>query len=788
TQVPLYDPHLQLHHPSPLTPSTAIPSLGPYPFPSTTSLPSPLFTLPLGHPTSLQTTATSTLSTGMFASPIPPAPACLPPTPSLSSHQTGHSQYSADSLIRNPDFLHQDLNNRLLAHRDSNPGALSPSPFIRSETHQHQHQHLHSHMHQHTYGGLSAGPVVPPTPPLIVPNYSAAFTSLLPPGPSGSTLASSLQGAFQPKNVMVPGQVLVPFRDREKGIPQPGLTPAQKKQGKWCAVHVRVAWEIFHRQQKKLQRDQDGTASSSSASSALKSAADSKPLEPLLRPPSNLLPAASAVIRPPGSPLLASGARSLPEGAHASSSFLSPAANLGMAPFPRPSPYNVPSLFNPLGFSGLGGNMFASMHDMVPLPLSSSLNPSPNEWNRLHRTPSTFPSWPRSETEKEREREVRKEDERERERRGSLNHQLSGLDDSRHKDTESLRPKSRSRSRSPVGNGRIDHHSKSDLGSYEKLYDDRRPHSTSAACASSRFKEDRRSDEMSSLPHHLAEREKLERFHREKLEKDRFERERHERDRIERERIEKEKLLQSAAAAEREKLLQVMEQREKFFHTGGYLGFSPFTTGLPTHPGFLDRRMGLMGPTTSGYPFLERAPVPTAMWNPYDKSAADIFHRLEVERERERIAMMSRLSNIPSHLAVFEQERLKDHILREQQEREYELRKQYLDRVPAFTAERLRAADPLALGVYFPRTVSPMFVPGGLASLKSNSPHGIPGVPPPLIPSSSSTVAASMLSARSHDNSPSSSSKSKGCSPADSTSDLKDKREGSSTDPDAHSR
>lgn len=291
---------------------------------------------------------------------------------------------------------------------------------------------------------------------------------------------------------------------------------------------------------------------------------------------------------------------------------------------------------------------------------------------------------------------------------------------------------------------------------------------------------------MSSLPHHLAEREKLERFHREKMEKDRFERERLERDRIERERIEKEKFLQGAA--EREKLLQVMEQREKFFQTGGYLGLSPFTTGLPTHPGLLERRVGLMGHTTAGYPFLERAPVPAAMWNHYDKSTADIFHRLEVERERERMAMMSRLSSIPSHLAILEQERLKDQILREQQEREYELRKQYHDRVPAFTAERLRAADPLALGMYFPRTLSPMFGPGGLASLKSNSPHGIPGVPPPLIPSSSSTAASTMLSARSHDNSPSSSSKSKGCSPADSTSDLKDKREGSSTDPEAHSR
>lgn len=253
---------------------------------------------------------------------------------------------------------------------------------------------------------------------------------------------------------------------------------------------------------------------------------------------------------------------------------------------------------------------------------------------------------------------------------------------------------------------------------------------------------------------------------------------------MERERIEKEKLLQSAAAAEREKLIQAVEQREKFLQTSGY--FNSFGAGLPTHPGLLDRRVAFMGHPGTTYPFLDRPPVPASMWSPFDKSA-EIAHRLEMERERERLAMMSRLSSIPSHLAALEQERLKEQILREQQqEREYDIRRQYLDRLPSFNADRLRAVDPLALGSYFPRTLSPMFGPGGLAGLKSNSPHGIPVAPPPLI-HSSSTVAATMLS-RSHDNSPSSSSKSKGCSPADSTSDLKDKRDGSSTDPDAHLR
>lgn len=52
--------------------------------------------------------------------------------------------------------------------------------------------------------------------------------------------------------------------------------------------------------------------------------------------------------------------------------------------------------------------MFAPVRDIVPT--------SQAEWGRLHRTPSSFPSWPKTdmEREKERERELRKEEEKER--------------------------------------------------------------------------------------------------------------------------------------------------------------------------------------------------------------------------------------------------------------------------------------------------------------------------------------------------------------------------------------
>lgn len=55
------------------------------------------------------------------------------------------------------------------------------------------------------------------------------------------------------------------------------LIPPQKS-GKWCAVHVRVAWEIYHHQQKQQADSHKGS--------------EVKAGEPL-RPPSHLLPSSS---------------------------------------------------------------------------------------------------------------------------------------------------------------------------------------------------------------------------------------------------------------------------------------------------------------------------------------------------------------------------------------------------------------------------------------------------------------------------------------------------------------
>ncbi|KAI4814197.1 hypothetical protein KUCAC02_003402 [Chaenocephalus aceratus] len=87
-------------------------------------------------------------------------------------------------------------------------------------------------------------PAMSGLPPVLPPN-----------GPFGS-----LQGAFQPKtsnplDVSRPGGVPHTFLQKDPRLTDP-FRPVLRKPGKWCAMHVHIAWQIYHHQQKLKQQTQ----------------------------------------------------------------------------------------------------------------------------------------------------------------------------------------------------------------------------------------------------------------------------------------------------------------------------------------------------------------------------------------------------------------------------------------------------------------------------------------------------------------------------------------------------
>ncbi|XP_053374941.1 autism susceptibility gene 2 protein-like isoform X3 [Mercenaria mercenaria] len=405
----------------------------------------------------------------MFA---PPLPLGLPGGPipgSLSAAPSSHIPAESPLSISNPDLLREELNRRFLASQDRSSLLGSIPPLMRADIHQHMHQHQHQHMHQHqhTYGGMppppiSAPSIVPtPTPSPFdkVPN-NPFFRQGIPglpgyPSPLPDALHSGIPGAFQPKGIATlhpaVGPLFIgPGRELEKSpahipsAPQQNLPTTAKKPGKWCAVHVRIAWEIYHHQQK--QNSDKGS--------------DSKPSDPL-RPPSHLIQGPT-LARPTDLPnsasssLMGSGRGLFDSNPH---SLLNSASHLASS-FPRPSPYSIGSSL-PLGI----GNGLPSTSREGPHSVPSGSQ----DWGRIHRpsSSSTFSSpWTKTEDREKEEREHsldrRREEDRERERRllEQDRHRFNSLDE-RSRDRDRFREsemlaKSRSRSRSPMRNGRAD--------------------------------------------------------------------------------------------------------------------------------------------------------------------------------------------------------------------------------------------------------------------------------------------------------------------------------------------
>ncbi|ELT98777.1 hypothetical protein CAPTEDRAFT_220926 [Capitella teleta] len=674
------------------------------------------------------------------------------------------------------------------------PGVSPPSAAaaaaafsLRAEMHQHNHLHNHQHMHQH-YGPLpppNGPPAPPPPPPHLMQGLTAGYPGLgplmhpggLPPTPLGS----GLQGAFQPK-ATVPTSMhhtqLLMSLDRQKtaaaaaaaaaasGVPPPppSVSAGLKKPGKWCAAHVRIAWEIHLHQQK--QQAESRSSSNSSSNDGPKSSADP------LRPPSHLFPPSSNPLHRPGASSAASTADLIsssallgvhgrnPYDAAGHYPFLTPGA-LGIPPFPRPAPYGNLTGLGSNAFGGLasvGNGPFGRPSELSAIP---GLTP-PQEWNRLRRTPPSFPTppaWPKSEAERERDKERERSgsarpnscnsgplsrDKREgsrdrdvkdfardremkerqhRERipsRGSPAAECRSLSiDQRSRDTKDMRHASRSRSRSPIvrngpasSSGPTEHKAPSAPSAESMLFPVSSKHPSLPPPHEVRVKEERKDDVMVIEP---KERPRPPDFGPAKVNAD---------------------LMMANSKA------------------GGML--HPGFAGLFSNPMLHEQQQRLLSslyphPATSTAAALAAAglhhsqhaappPPPPPMWQHLELSQ----HRMELQREmeREKEHLLRRFGVSAEHERLREQQEM---LLRQQQHNRL-LAAEHHERATAAAAAAvekdsegskllpppLRPADLYAATRGPPATHSPLH----MHNSKSNSPACTVGAPPPLISSS----------------------------------------------------
>uniref|UniRef100_A0A3B4U1M1 Fibrosin n=1 Tax=Seriola dumerili TaxID=41447 RepID=A0A3B4U1M1_SERDU len=244
-----------------------------------------------------------------------------------------------------------------------NQPSIQPLAF---QFHQHNHQHQHTHTHQHFT------PFLHPTataPPLFFPQYPPPSVPSIQPVIPPTGPFSSLQGAFQPKGTG-------PDISARLGVVPHHLQPkdprVRTKPGKWCAMHVYVAWMILSHQKKVklMQADPHKLDFRNDLLARLPGAGGLGPLGPI----GGALPPTHDLTRPPSL-------------------------------FSATDPYGRSPPFTPLGalgsgaFGGLGsptlaGSMFGPKD--TPATVVGGLS-TPNHhdaWNRLHGGPSGFPVGP----------------------------------------------------------------------------------------------------------------------------------------------------------------------------------------------------------------------------------------------------------------------------------------------------------------------------------------------------------------------------------------------------------
>ncbi|XP_045924052.1 autism susceptibility gene 2 protein homolog isoform X2 [Micropterus dolomieu] len=297
-----------------------------------------------------------------------------------------------------------------------NQTSVQPLAF---QFHQHNHQHQHTHTHHFTHPSFlhptaTAPPLFDKYPGKMDGLYRHPFFQQYPPPPVPSIQPvippagpfSSLQGAFQPKGTGSDisarlGVVPHHLQPKDPRLTDPFGTSLKisNKPGKWCAMHVYVAWMILTHQKKVklMQADPHKLDFRSDLLARLPGAGGLGPLGPiggalppthdLTRPPS--LFSATGPVNPSSAPFIS------PSTPH--SSFLPPTAHLD--PYGRSPPFTPLGALGSGAFGGLGSPTLASS---VFAPKESPASvvgglPNPNHhdpWNRLHGGPSGFPSGP----------------------------------------------------------------------------------------------------------------------------------------------------------------------------------------------------------------------------------------------------------------------------------------------------------------------------------------------------------------------------------------------------------
>uniref|UniRef100_A0A3B4EU10 Autism susceptibility gene 2 protein-like n=1 Tax=Pundamilia nyererei TaxID=303518 RepID=A0A3B4EU10_9CICH len=274
-------------------------------------------------------------------------------------------------------------------------------PAMAFQFHQHNHQHQHTHTHQHFTPFLTpatASPMFDKYPGkmdglyrhTIYPTYtppSVQGIQIPPPPPPPPGHFSSLQGAFQPKGT---GPDIQRF-----GVVPSHLQPkdprclfcAAQKPGKWCAMHVQVAYMI-HNHQRKVKLMQADPHKLDFRSDPLARFSGAGGLGPMPLPPAHDL------TRPP--------------------SLFSAADLYGRSPSFTPLGALGSGAFGGLGSPTLAGSVFGPKDSPASVVGGLSTPNHHDPWNRLHGGPPGFsagPSWAKGADRRD-ERERVKEGER----------------------------------------------------------------------------------------------------------------------------------------------------------------------------------------------------------------------------------------------------------------------------------------------------------------------------------------------------------------------------------------